>query len=70
MQVAHKLETPVKSTMNDKNHSSRLEKILLDKNYKTDNSVVNVEYSDISIESRLEAEHELEQTLIKMFGYQ
>jgi len=70
MQAAHKLESTLESTVNNNAHSSRLEKILLDKNYKKSDPVVEIEYNDISMESRLEAEHELEQALIKMFGYQ
>ena len=70
MQAAHKFESTLETSVKSNIHSARLEKILLDKSYRKSSPVVEVEYSDISIESRLEAEHELEQALIRMFGYQ
>lgn len=70
MQTARQLTPQVNTPMNDNQHSARLEKILLNKAYKKKNNAVEVGYDDISIESRLEAENQLEQALIKMFGYQ
>jgi len=70
MQTARKHTSHVNTPLNDRKHSARLEQILLAKTYKTKNHVVEVSYDDISIESRLEAENQLEQALIKMFGYQ
>jgi hypothetical protein len=69
MQTARKLNTQINHPVNDSQHSARLEKILLGKQAKKDNAV-GVGYEDIPIESRLQAENELEQALIKMFGYQ
>jgi len=70
MQTARKLNTQTKYSVNDSQHSARLEKVLLAKTYPAQDKAVGVGYEDISIESRLEAENELEQALIKMFGYQ
>lgn len=70
MQTARKLNTPVNTPENSSQHSSYLEKILLDKTYQKQSDAVDLTYNDISIESRLEAENELEKALIKMFGYQ
>jgi len=60
MQTARELNPQVNTPMNDSQHSAHLQKILLDKTYKKSDA----------IESRLEAENQLEQALIKMFGYQ
>ena len=70
MQTARKLDTQVNHPVNDTQHSAHLEKILLSKTLPKKDNAVGVGYDDIPIESRLQAENELEQALIKMFGYQ
>jgi len=70
MQTARKLNTPANHPVNDSQHSSRLENLLLGSNTQPKKEDVVTGYEDISIESRLQAENELEQALIKMFGYQ
>jgi len=70
MQTARKLNTQTNHPVNDSQHSARLENILLGKAQPKKDIAVGVGYDDISIESRLQAENELEQALIKMFGYQ
>jgi len=70
MQTARKINTQTNNSMNDSQHSARLEKILLAKTYPAKDKAMDMGYEDIPIKSRLEAENELEQALIKMFGYQ
>jgi len=70
MQTARKLNTLTNHPVNDSQHSSRLENLLLSKTQPKKDDVVAAGYGDIPIESRLQAENELEQALIKMFGYQ
>jgi len=70
MQTARKLNTLTNHPVNDAQHSSRLENLLLSNTSPKKDDVVAVGYEDIPIESRLQAENELEQALIKMFGYQ
>jgi len=70
MQTAKKIDIHQNGPINNNQHSARLQEILLSKSYQKPNTVVDVSYKDISIETRLQAEIELEQALIKMFGYQ
>lgn len=70
MQTARKLSPQTDTPMNDSQHSSRLKNILLDRTYSKKTDAVDISFNETSIESRLEAENELEQALIKMFGYQ
>jgi len=70
MQTARKLNTQTNYSVNDSQHSARLEKILLAKTNPTKDKAMDMGHKDLPIKSRLEAENELEQALIKMFGYQ
>jgi hypothetical protein len=70
MQTAKKINFQQNTPTNHQQHSARLQDILLSKSYQKSNNIVDVKDTDIPIETRLQAEMELEQALIKMFGYQ
>ena len=65
MQAAKQLDMQFQSNP----QSAHLEKVLMSKTLPKRSQPVKVEYSDISIESRLEAECDLEERIMKMFGY-
>lgn len=70
MQTAKKIDIQQNTPTNNTQHSARLKDILLNKSYQKPKNIVNARDTDISIDTRLQAEMELEQALINMFGYQ
>lgn len=70
MQAAKKIDIHQNTPTNNTQHSARLQNILLNKSYQKPKNIVDVSDTGISIETRLQAEMELEQALINMFGYQ